>query len=139
MSKTIIISVEKEYRELLIKKLTKNKIIFKKPHLIPVLYTNMVSVQLVVDFGLSYYCRNRYEINKGTPQKDEFGNFIVFLKDLLKDTFIKVHLCLQWDGNDATEINDVYDQKEINLFSFVFPEDEFEFEFNVDYVFVYEE
>ncbi len=138
MSKILILSAGKENQKDIEEELLKLKVKFILPISIPTEYNDMYCIQLL-NIPLSYHCRNIYEIINGNIEKKDFDNFISALKTILIFTSKKIHLCLQWDGDNTEEINDIYEQKVINLFSFEFPEDEFEFEFNVDYVFVYEE
>ncbi len=138
MSKILILAVDKEYKKDIENELLDNKINYIKPFSIPNEYKNMYCIQLM-NIPLTYQLRNIYEISNGNFEKTLFDNFINVLKTILICSSKKIHLCLQWDGDNKDEINDIYEQRKINLFTFIFPEDEFEFEFNVDYIFVYEE
>lgn len=135
MSKIIVLSMDIKFKEEVEIELKKARILYKISHIFPCEYKNMFNIQFL-NIDPSYHLKNIYEIYNDNLDKKNFDNFIYVLKRILL-TAQNVHICLQWDGNDNEEINIMYEHKTINLFSYVFPEDEFELEYNVDYDFVY--
>lgn len=136
MSKLVILSSREVHRRYIEDELINSQINYATTQLFPIEYKNMFCIQLK-NVESYYDCRNVYEIKYGNSRKTKFIDFIFILKKILIEIDDEIHICLQWDGNDDFEINTIYDKKIINLYSYQFPEDKFEFDFNVDYIFVY--
>lgn len=135
MSKILIISVNPEKKVEIENELLNSKKRFIHPIVVPKEYEKKFNVQLLnAKFG--YHCQNIYEISDGNYDKKEFDKFITIIKCKLLKIVNQINICIQWNGEDCEEINTLLEKKVINLSSYQFPEDEFEFEFNVDYEFI---